>query len=264
MEDFEDFINIHLNSKLFFSKQFIKQDYNICYSDLIDDFYYNFAYLKNNNIDFNNTFKTIKDELLKLNRQSVLYITSNLLDSRLEKYLIEKKYELLYTDSWLILEDINKFSSFKSPLGFTTCRLDKAMADTFAKTVMLGFSGENPDDPYDNLSDGYEKSIAKSVLESNDDYKIIHYVGQKDGNIISTASAVCKNNSANLYNITTNKKYQNLGVCRQMMSDIIYDLKNNGINRLCVQTEKDFYPEQIYQKFGFKEAFLGFAYKMEE
>jgi len=260
----ENFIDIQLNSKLYFSEHIIKPDYDICYSNFIDDSYWNYAYLKNNNIDFTLTFQSIINDLHCLRRTPTLYVTSDILNSELNKYIEDNHFQLLYTDSWLVLNDISKFPSFKSPLSFTTRKVDIAASNKFIDAVMIGFSGDNPDDPYESLSDGYRTSLEKSFYSDDNNYRIIHYLGEKNGEVISTASVVYKDNSAILYNITTNKKYQKLGVCKQMMSDIITKLKSFGIDKICVQTEKDYYPEKIYQNFGFKKAILGKAYKLEE
>lgn len=69
-----------------------------------------------------------------------------------------------------------------------------------------------------------------------------------------------KGNKAIIYNVTTNRKYQRKGVCKQIMSDIIKDLIKLNINEVCVQTEKGFYTEQVYKNMGFKERLLGKAY----
>ena len=46
------------------------------------------------------------------------------------------------------------------------------------------------------------------------------------------------------------------------MSYIINELKNLNIKEVCLQTEKGYYPEEIYKKMGFKEKLLGKVYKI--
>ena len=125
---------------------------------------------------------------------------------------------------------------------------------------MDGFAGDNPDDPYESLSDGYRVALEESMKKSKSKYKVINYVGLYNEYAISTATVLYKDNRAIIYNVTTNKNYQKQGVCKQTMSEIINDLRKIGIETVCVLTEQGFYTEQVYKKMGFKEVMLGKAY----
>ena len=72
----EDIIDIHLNGQLYLymSNAIKKQDYDIYYSDLIDDEYWNFAYLKNKDVSLNEIFDEIKFNMCKLDRKPIIYI----------------------------------------------------------------------------------------------------------------------------------------------------------------------------------------------
>ena len=129
---------------------------------------------------------------------------------------------------------------------------------------MDGFSGDNPEDPYESLSNGYKTALEKSLKENDSEYNVIHYLGKKEQKSICTATVVYKRNKAIIYNVTTNKKYQRNGACKQLMSDIIHDLIKLNINEICVQTEQDFYTEQVYKNMGFIEKMLGKAYIEKE
>lgn len=102
---------------------------------------------------------------------------------------------------------------------------------------MNGFSSDNPEDPYESLSDGYRIALEKSFNKTDSEYQVIHYLGEKEQEVISTATVVYKKDKAIIYNVTTNKKYKKQGACKQMMSDIIKDLIKLNINEICVQTE---------------------------
>lgn len=258
----EDFIDIHLTGQLYlYLSNIIKnEDYNIYYSDLIDDEYWNFAYLKNNKANLNETFNDVKLQMNKLNRNPMFYITSNIIDSELQKNIENSNLKLLYTDVWLTLDNLEQFEKYKSKIDFSVCRADTALKEQFIQAVMDGFSGDDPEDPYNSLSDGYRIALEKSFNQKDSEYKVIHYLGRKKQESISTATAVYKNDKAIIYNVTTNKKYQKNGVCKQLMYDIIQDLKSLNIKQICVQTEQGFYTEQVYKKMGFKEKILGKAY----
>lgn len=262
----EDIIDIHLNGQLYLymSNVIRKQDYDIYYSDLIDDEYWNFAYLKNKEVSLDDIFDDIKSNMNKLNRNPIIYITSNIIDSKLQENIKNSKLKSLYTDVWMTLDNLEQFELYKSKIDFSVCKVDKTLKEQFIQATMDGFSGDNPEDPYESLSEGYKIALEKSFEENNNEYKVIHYLGKKENEAISTATVVYKKDKAIIYNVTTNKKYKKNGVYKQMMSDIIKDLIKLNIDEICVQTEQGFYTEEVYKKMGFIERLLGKAYIEKE
>lgn len=258
----EEIIDIHLNGQLYLylSKIIKKQDYDIYYSDLIDDEYWNFAYLKNDEVSLKETFEDIKLNMNKLNRKSIIYITSDIIDSELQEKIDNSKLKSLYTDIWMTLDNLEQFGTYKSEIDFSVKKVDEKIKELFIQAVMNGFSGDNPEDPYESLSDGYRIALEKSFNKTDSEYQVIHYLGEKEQEVISTATVVYKKDKAIIYNVTTNKKYKKQGACKQMMSDIIKDLIKLNINEICVQTEQGFYTEQVYKNMGFIEKMLGKAY----
>lgn len=257
----KDFIDIHINGQLelYASKIIDKDNYNILLSDLIDDQYWNFAYLKSVDIDLNKVWQDIKYKMKKYNRQPVLYITSS--NSNLEEKLKELNLNVLYTDVWMINDDLDNFEDYKSKIDFKVNRVDENLKSKFIQAVMDGFSGDNPEDPYESLSEGYK--IALEQCKSDGIYKVNNYIGLYNDKAISTATVIYKDDKAIIYNVTTNRNYQKQGVCKQTMSEVIKNLRNIGITTVCLQTEKGFYTEQVYKNMGFKEIMLGKAYKGE-
>ena len=262
----EDIIDIHLNGQLYLymSNTIKNKYYDIYYSDLIDDQYWNFAYLKNKDIPLNDIFDEIKSNMNKLNRNPIIYITSNIIDSKLQENIKNSNLKLLYTDVWMTLDNLERFESYKSKIDFSVYKVDEKLKEQFIQAIMDGFSGDNPEEPYESLSDGYKIALEKSFNENNSEYKVIHYLGKTEKEAITTATVVYKKDKAVIYNVTTNKKYQRNGVCKQMMSDIVKDLVKLNINEVCVQTEQGFYTEQVYKNMGFIEKLLGKAYIEKE
>lgn len=255
-------IDIHINGQLYALNKKIKNNYDIIYSEIIDDEYWNFAYIKNNEINIRDEIKNIINDMKELKRIPLIYITSNILNQNIENQIEECNLKNLYTDVWMTIENIEEFATYKSNIDFTVNEVNKKLQERFIQSVMEGFSGDNPEDPYGELSDGYRVALRRT-FEYDSDYKIIHYLGIHEDEAISTATAVCKEDKAIIYNVTTKKKYQKQGVCKQTMSEIISDLKNIGIKTVCVQTEEGFYTEKAYKNMGFKEIMKGKAYTIE-
>ena len=258
----EDLIDIHINGSLhlYASNVIKKGNYNILLSDLIDDAYWNYAYLKNHSIDFSQIWEEINSEMKKNNREPAIYITSNISNEELEEKIKGINLECLYTDVWMVIEDLGNFRNYKSKLNLKVSRVGEDLKEEFVQAIMDGFSGDNSDDPYESLSDGYRIALEQSMNKYDSKYKIINYAGIFNEQVISTATVLYKGNKAIVYNITTNKMFQKQGVCKQMMTEIIEDLNRIGIEIVCLQTEQGFYTEQVYKNMGFKEVMIGRAY----
>ena len=196
----------------------------------------------------------------KLNRKPLIYVTSDILNTELNKQIKDCNLKELYTDVWMTIDDINSFGEYESNLDFSVNKVGENLKEVFIQAIMDGFSGENPEDPYESLSEGYRIALRESFFGNGSDYKVSHYLGLYKDEAISTATVIYNKNKAIIYNVTTNKKYQKQGVCKRMMSEVMSELKNLGITSVCLQTEKGFYTEQVYKNMGFKEFMLGKGY----
>lgn len=259
----EEMINLHLNGNLnsFFSGVIKGEDYDIYYSDIIEDEYWNYAYLKNG-INLAKITKEVALKMKQINRKPVIYITSNIMNEKMKQNIKELKLSLVYTDCWMCLENLNEFKTYKSSIDFDIYKVDKRLQDKFVKAVMDGFSGDDPNDPYDKLPESYKITMEKSFQKKYENAEIINYIAMKNETPIGTATVLYNESKAVIYNITTLKDYKRKGVCKRTMSYIINELKNLNIKEVCLQTEKGYYPEEIYKKMGFKEKLLGKVYKI--
>lgn len=253
-------VNFGSQINLYLSRKLKYDNYDIYFSDNIDDTYWNLA----TNIkdrtkdDFYKDLTEIKNIFNSNNRQPAIYITPT---SPL--YLIKEDLGLFEkgTDVWMILKDLNNFPSYKSKLELTIIKVDKTNIDEFIESVMRGFSSDDPGDPYEELSDGYRIALQNSVLRKNDsNYKINHYLVKYNGENVATATAIYNGEIAFIYNVTTKREYRKNNICKELMSHIVNDLNNDNVKMVCLQTEKGFYPEQVYLNMGFENGFEGTTY----
>lgn len=258
----EELIQMHLEGQLqlYMSNKIEKENYDIYYSKLIEDQYWNFAYLKNKELEINEEYPLIKREFKKINRKPLLYLITNQVTKKREEELKKANLKLYYTDVWMTIEDIDQWKSKPSTIQVAIQKVEKKQREEFIETVMDGFSGDNPEDPYGSLEEGYKIALKESFEKENSEYKVIYYLGKYEEKPIATATVVYQKDKAILYNITTCREYQRKGVCRQMMTKIIQDLKTLKVKTVGLQTEKGFNTEQIYKNMGFQEKFLGKAY----
>lgn len=240
------------------SEKIESQDYDIQYSKIIDDYYWNYAFLKSPEIDLKVVWPKIKTDMEKLHRQSVLYLMSNVDYKKIEEQLEKCNLELIYTDVWMIIENLENFKDYESQIEVEISRVEAQETEEFIEAIMDGFSSDDPNDPYGTLPEEYRKIYELKFVD--DEFRKLEYCGKYEGKMIATANAWYKDDCAIIYTVSTHKKYQKQGVCKKMMSHIIKDLEKLGIKTVCVQTEQGFYTEKVYQNMGFYEVMLGKAY----
>lgn len=249
----QDLIDLHFKgaTELYKSELIEKDDYYIFSNLLIDDRYWNMGILKNFDTDINLVWDNVKKELQKRNRNPEIYIIPY------KDYKINKEFKLLYTDVWMVASDLENFNKYKSKIDVDFGIVPDNLKESFVKAVMDGFSGEDPEDPYEAVNDGYGTALYNSFQNLESEYKSIHYAGKYNRETVSTATVVYKGENAIIYNVTTKKQYQKMGICKEMMSYIISDLREKGVKNVCVQTEQGYYTEKAYANMGFKEIMLG-------
>ena len=59
-------------------------------------------------------------------------------------------------------------------------------------------------------------------------------------------------------------EYQKMGICREMLSYIVSDLIEKGVEIACGQTEQGYYTEKLYKTMGGKEIMLGRAFAKKD
>lgn len=253
-EHFGAQINLYLSKKLEYD------NFNIYLSDIIEDSYWNLT----SNIKAN-TKEKLDNDLIKINkifkdnnRKPVIYMTPT---SPIYKIRDDLGLALESTDSWLILENLEEFPKYKSKLDITIDKVNDNNINEFIEAIVVGFSSDDPSDPYGTLPDCYKIALKNSwKIKNNSKYKLNHYLARYDDKSIGTLTAICNEEIAFIYNVTTHKEYKKNGVCKEMMSYVIKDLYDNGVRLVCLQTEKGFYTEQVYENMGFKKIFEGVAY----
>ena len=247
-------IDIHLNGDIDL-KRIAKDDYDILYCDHVLDIDYNYAFLKNNNVNIEDLLENIKKDLKKLNRKPAIYILSNIMSDNLKT----NNLEINHTDTWMILDTILDFTT---NLNVEYSRLAKDDLEEFIETFMNNFANDDPNEPYQGLAEGYRKTFSDNY-KSHDGFKSIYYVGKLNNKIICTTMGIYKDDSIILYAGSVNKELRGKGIFKEFLNYIVKDLQIIGITNICLQTEKGYYPERLYFKMGFKEVLQGTFYNIK-
>ena len=82
-------------------------------------------------IPLNDIFDEIKSNMNKLNRNPIIYITSNIIDSKLQENIKNSNLKLLYTDVWMTLDNLERFESYKSKIDFSVYKVDETLKEQF-------------------------------------------------------------------------------------------------------------------------------------
>lgn len=228
MKKIKDFANIHFNQDVFKMNKVEKEKFTIYYSDKIKDEYWNYAYLSGNECDIDKIWTKICDEMKKLNRTPIIYSFNEL----------PKQYEEIYTDVWLVLDNINEVPQEKAKIKVEIHKIQEDEKEMFLSTFMKGFSGENPDDPYSCLPEEYSDTLKQSLDVKENEYKNLKYLVKYNEKGVAVGTAVYYKDKAVIYNVATINEYQRNGICKELLTTILNDLTKLGVNSVCVITEK--------------------------
>lgn len=251
--------NFHFNclQGMYFSKSVPFEHGLYLSSDLIDDSYYNYVTLvKLNQITLDGFLKQATEYFASINRTASVYVTpSSDLDG---SELIGHKFEKQYSDAWMILDDSSILNTYTCDSQIAISKVDsQSVFLTFVETFREAYSGDNPDDPYANLSPTYVESLKNSYILS-DKFKRHHYLAYLKGVPVGVASAIECDGVVAVYNVGTITKYRKSGIGKAIMAEITKDFLNASI--LFLQTEHGSYVEDWYKSMGYKTMFLGECY----
>ncbi len=243
---------------MYFSKLVEKNSYVLLSSDLIDDSYYNYcAKMTLCNKKFEDEWNEVKNYFLSINRIPSLYVTpsSDLYCSMIIKQFGLKKQ---YTDAWMIMDNPQILADAKKNVNISIEIVDSYVDfDLFVKTFREAYSGDNPEDPYANLSQTYVESLKKSY-DISDSFSRHNYLATINGVPAGVATVIEADGIVAVYNVGTITKYRKKGVGKALMARIAKDFSNAKL--LFLQTEYNSYVEKWYKDMGYKTVFLGECY----
>lgn len=236
---------------MFFDNKKDSNNYILCTSKVMDDFFWNIAYIKNK-ID-KKFLIDLEEEFKLINRTPSIYIGRNDLNYNENKtILLSNDYTLNNTDVYMLLEnqvDIDITTDIK------IVENEKEYND-FMKVLSSAYNDviENADENVyaDAVTECYYKAV-KNTLNSKEHIHIIVY----DNNIpVSVATLNYINGVGGINNVGTAQGYWNRGYGKQLMTYLIKLFKDLGGDMLTLSTEHHSKNQQFYEKLGFKEKYV--------
>lgn len=241
-----------LLNDFYFTNNKETDDYLLCYSDVIDDYFWNIAYLKN---------AYSKDKLEKLesefkslnNKPSSVYIgRSDECYENNKHLLLENGYKLNDTDVYMALDriipiDIN--------LDIRIVENEKEYND-YMKVLSSAYNDsiENPEENVyaDCITEGYYNAI-KSTIGDNTHMHIVAYDNEVP---VSVATLSYIDGIAGINNVGTAQGFWNKGYGKQVVKYAINKFQELGGTLLTLSTEYHSKNQTIYENLGFKEIFV--------
>lgn len=240
-----------LLENMFFDNKTETTNYLLCSSNIMDDEFWNIAYLKNK-IDID-TLKNIENEFKNKNRNSSIYIgrtDTNYNENK--KILLSNEYKLNNTDVYMSLENlhVNEITT-----NIKIVETEQEYHD-FMKVLSSAYNDtiENSEENVyaDAVTECYYIAV-KNTINSKEHLHIICY----DNNIpVSVATLNYKNGIAGINNVGTAQGYWNKGYGKQVLSYLINLFEELGGGLLTLSTEYHSKNQQFYEKLGFKEKYI--------
>lgn len=236
---------------MFFDNKKDTDNYILCTSKVMDDYFWNIAYLKNkiNKEILNN----LESEFKSLNRKSSIYLGRNDISyTENKELLLANGYKLNNTDVYMVLaktteininthikiiENINEYNDFI-----------KVLSSAYNDAI------ENADENVyaDAVTECYYNAI-KNTMNSKEHIHIIVY----DNDIpVSVATLSYVNGIGGINNVGTAQGHWNKGYGKQLITYLISKFENMGGEILTLSTEYHSKNQQFYEMLGFKEKYV--------
>lgn len=237
-----------LNGMYFDNKNNLK-DYLLCYSEIMDDYFWNIAYIKTKLDD--NVLNDLKDDFRKINRNPSIYIgidNENYVHNK--SFLEANNYKLNNTDVYMILKNANKY---EISADIKIVETEKEYND-FMQVLESAFGGEKTEENSyaGSITDCYYRAI-KNTINSDKFHHIILY----DNEIpISVATLNYIDGLAGINNVGTAQEYWNKGYGKQLMTYVVNKFEELGGGTLTLSTEHKSKNELFYEKLGFNSKYV--------
>lgn len=236
---------------MFFDNKKDNDEYILCTSKVMDDYFWNIAYLKDriNKEILNN----LENEFKKINRKSSIYLGKNDISyNENKKLLLANGYTLNNTDVYMVLE---KVTETNINTNIKIIKSGKEYND-FMKVLSSAYNDviENAEENVyaDAVTECYYNAV-KNTINSKEHIHIIVY----DNDIpVSVATLNYVNGIGGINNVGTAQGYWNKGYGKQLIAYLINKFENLGGGILTLSTEYHSKNQQFYEKLGFKERYV--------
>ena len=244
-------MQFELLNGMYFDSKTETDNYILCTSKTMDDYFWNIVYFKNK-IDTESIID-IEDKFKSLNRAPSIYISrddEHYVDNK--QFLIDNGYKLNNTDVYMELKE-NKEIEINTNIKIVENEVEY---DDFMKVLSSAYNDniENPDENIyaDAITECYYKAV-KNTINSKQHIHIIVY----DKDIpVSVATLNYVDGVGGINNVGTAQGHWNKGYGKQLMTYLISKFNELGGGILTLSTEYQSKNQKFYEKLGFEEKYV--------
>jgi len=240
------------------------EKFNIVYSNTISDFYYNYIHSIKVNDKANATELLEKAENIineQYNREfcvALLPTDGYIYDKRDEVFDINI-YECVSNEVWQIYTDFENVQNI-----FTNCKFNITLENTtdmelFSNEMYDSYVTGDDDDPYGDLDLAYKEAY-KNFKKNSDRIEQDFFIIKNGNEIVGVVQDAYDDEIFGIYCLAIKSSYRNKGIGKEVIKQLLKRCKEMNKKIAFLQTEKGFYPEQIYNKLGFEEICTEYYY----
>jgi GNAT superfamily N-acetyltransferase len=236
---------------MYFDDKKENENYIFCSSKVVDDEFWNIAYLKDK--ANKELLLQIENEFKSIDRNPSIYIgVDDFNHNENKSLLLSNGYKLNDTDVYMELVNHN---NIVITAGAKVIETEQEYND-FMKVLSSAYNDtiENADENVyaDSVTECYYKAV-KNTMNSKEHLHIIVY----DNNIpVSVATLNYVNGVGGINNVGTAQGYWNKGYGKQVMAYLINKFEELGGGRLTLSTEYQSKNQQFYEKLGFIKKYV--------
>lgn len=245
------------------------RDATIVYSDIVEDFFWNYATQIRTKPDrVAALVGEVEVFLRKKSRVPCVYLTPWTRPTQeLGAFLQEKGYSVQFQDAWMFLEQVENKRLARSIQEQLTIKAVETQQDMQAvlEVFAKAYGGEPTDDePYGGLPACYLEALKQST-SSPRDVKTFHFVAYtRNEQPVAIATMVFRQGWGAIYNVGTLPESRGKGFGTAVSHACIDEWRKLGGRVLFLQTEAGSGVERWYRAMGFVTQFVGEGWVLSE
>ena len=237
---------------MFFDTKEETNNYILCTSKVMDDYFWNMAYLKTKTNE--NVLSEIENKLKAMNRIPAIYIgrDDQYFDDN-KRFLLDNGYKLNDTDVFMIL---NNYKETAININIKVVETESEYNDFM--NVLASAYNDNIENSSENVyADAVTKCYYNAVKNSMNSSKTYHIIGYNEDSIpVSVATLNIVDGVGGINNVGTAQGFWNRGYSKQVLTYLIEIFKQNKGEHLLLCTEYHTKNQTYYEKLGFKEIYV--------
>lgn len=258
--------NAHYRNQqgMYFSKMKTNKGVLLLYSDIIDDFFWNYAgQINTSQEDVEELIRKITIFYKKEARLPAVYLTSLSQPQDISKRLENHGFKIEFKDAWMTYDV--ETPQIKKPKDLIIKEVgSEEDMEIFIKVFYEAYGGVSEDEPYGELPPTYGEALHRSFENPPKEKRIIHYLGFINEKHVGIGTLISSEGFGGIYNVGTSPNYRKIGIGSAISLKAVEDSKREGNATTYLMAEEGSFVEKFYQRLGFSTRFIGCGYVLSE